>query len=200
MSVFYINVAALLTATVGWVVYADRKGRSALYKYGGALFVAVVYTVMVGQIRQVVSGSGAPQEVKALPAVSGASVQSAQPQAETLSPAKAKALALAMEKTMGDVEQIVMVPRAIQDDDLYWKRFYRPLAAALNTWPTPWYEPKNSAIEPYQVCAEAALAIQAWGEMRHDGNIDERYAEQRRSEYMEKRPRCTAAVNVAVGA
>ncbi len=120
---------------------------------------------------------------------------------QTVAPAEAKRLAVNALKVMNEVEIFAGTPERMTSGD-YVRLFDAPLNKVLAEWPAPWFAPENRAIEPYQICSEAALTLQNLGFHRvnkaKNPALHGKEAERARQAYFDdKKPRCEQAVKGA---
>lgn len=122
--------------------------------------------------------------------------QAAQPvvhEEVNLTPEAAKAQAAAMLDTLNKIEHVASMDLSVPA--VRMKEFDAPLMNEVGRWPDQ-YLPANVAIQPYQICLEAAQALDNMAAARNrtrDSMAPD--VNKWREEYQDKKTRCEKTLN-----
>jgi hypothetical protein len=115
--------------------------------------------------------------------------------AANLTSTAAKKLAQEALQTMNAVETYAVIasPERI-DSATYMRKFNAPLGRIQAKWPVPWYAPENKAIEPYQICIEAVIALEHLQFLRSNTMLTTEVEKTRHEYFFDKKPRCEQSI------
>jgi hypothetical protein len=108
---------------------------------------------------------------------------------------KAKALAERALRVMNEAETYAVIagPDRISSET-YAAKFDAPLGKLVAEWPAPYYAPENKALEPYQICIDAALSLKQLKFSRVNKMPDDEVAKHRKAYFSDQKPRCEQSI------
>lgn len=120
--------------------------------------------------------------------------------AQSVTPIEAKRFAVNALRVMNEVETHALsaAPENI-DSAAYVRKFNAPLNKVIAEWPSPSFAPENKAIEPFQICVEAALTLQTlqfhrFNKMKNPELHGKEAERARRAYFFDQKPRCERSI------